>query len=165
MPPSLSLGHYIQERRRELGLTQEQLAEAIGDNVKQSDVSRLERNKITLPRRERLEQLAMALEVSLGDLLARTGWLTAGDDLELDLVREVAHDGEVVPASPEEIHALIQAVEDARTVISSALGALATADAALDTAMRRLHAPGERGRVQHPAGVFMDWETALVFPA
>jgi transcriptional regulator with XRE-family HTH domain len=43
----------------------------------QSDVSRLERDKITLPRRDRLERIADALDIPLGELLASSGWADA----------------------------------------------------------------------------------------
>ena len=168
MTVSTTLGKFIRHRRLERGLTQEQLAEAIGESVNQSDISRLERDQITLPRRERLEQLAAALDVSLGDLLARTGWLTAGDELDRHL--DQAPNGHTdsaptVPPTPAEVRDLIQTVASTRTLIASALEALASADAALDTAVHALQGPGERGKVQPPAGVIRRWETAQVFLA
>jgi transcriptional regulator with XRE-family HTH domain len=72
-----TLGRFIQRRRIELGLTQEQLAEMIGGGVRQSEISRLEHDRISLPRRQRLEQIAIVLDVSLGELLARSGWAGA----------------------------------------------------------------------------------------
>ena len=76
-----TLGEAIRIRRRELGLSQEDLARRIADHgdaaFRQSDVSRLERGKVTLPRRERLEHMAAVLGLSLGDLLARSGWTGA----------------------------------------------------------------------------------------
>jgi transcriptional regulator with XRE-family HTH domain len=76
-----TLGDAIRTRRRELGWSQEDLAQRIaahGDEAfRQSDVSRLERGKVTLPRRERLEHIAAVLELSLGELLARSGWTGA----------------------------------------------------------------------------------------
>jgi transcriptional regulator with XRE-family HTH domain len=92
--PTPSLGASIRQRRKSLGLTQEQLAERIsgdGEYLRQSDISRIEHDEITLPRRARLERLAAALDVSLGELLARSGWAQAeswfsgdmaGDDLD-----------------------------------------------------------------------------------
>lgn len=44
-----TFGRIIRERRIELGLTQEELAERIGESVRQSDVSRMERDYIILP--------------------------------------------------------------------------------------------------------------------
>lgn len=71
----VTLGQFIRERRIGLGLTQEQLAARVGDNVRQAEISRLERDRVSLPRRARMERLARALEVSLGTLLLRTGWM------------------------------------------------------------------------------------------
>ena len=69
-----TLGETIRARRTEIGMTQEQLADAVGDNVRQSEISRLEHDRVHLPRRERLERLAEALDVPLGGLLAASGW-------------------------------------------------------------------------------------------
>jgi transcriptional regulator with XRE-family HTH domain len=75
---SRSLGSAIRERRRELGWTQEDLATRMvehGDTAfRQSDVSRLELGKVELPHRGRLCHLAAVLELSLGQLLTRSGW-------------------------------------------------------------------------------------------
>jgi transcriptional regulator with XRE-family HTH domain len=76
-----SLGTFIRERRQDLGLTQEELAARVGPTMRQAEISRLEQGRIALPRRERLEAIAAALEVSLGELLVRTGWMTEGDRL------------------------------------------------------------------------------------
>jgi transcriptional regulator with XRE-family HTH domain len=65
-----------------LGLTQEELAERIGCGVRQADISRLERGRVVLPRRDRLERIASALELTPGELLVRSGW--AGADRHLD---------------------------------------------------------------------------------
>jgi len=67
----------VQRRRLELGLTQEQLAERVGDGARQAEISRLEHDRIGLPRRHRLERLAAALDLSLGELLAGSGWAGA----------------------------------------------------------------------------------------
>jgi transcriptional regulator with XRE-family HTH domain len=74
---STSLGQRIRERRLELGLTQEALAERIGGGVRQAEVSRLEHDRVVLPRRQRLEHIARALEMPLGTLLAESGWAGA----------------------------------------------------------------------------------------
>ncbi len=72
-----TLGQLIRERRMDLDLTQEQLAARVGEGVRQSEISRLERNRITLPRRQRMEQIAVALDIPLGVLLAGSGWAGA----------------------------------------------------------------------------------------
>ena len=73
-----TLGTAIRARRRELGWTQEELADRVaarGDTAfRQSDVSRLERGKVALPHRDRLERIAAVLDLALGELLARSGW-------------------------------------------------------------------------------------------
>jgi len=71
-----TLGKFVRECRETLDLTQEELAERIDEGVRQSEVSRLENDRINLPRRARLEQLGVALEVSLGDLMVRTRWMS-----------------------------------------------------------------------------------------
>jgi transcriptional regulator with XRE-family HTH domain len=72
-----TLGQVIRRRRIELALTQEELAERIGEGVRQSEVSRLERDRIVLPRRERLERIAKAIQMPVGELLAQSGWAGA----------------------------------------------------------------------------------------
>jgi transcriptional regulator with XRE-family HTH domain len=72
-----SIGYVVRARRLELGLTQEQLAEKIGGQVTQADVSRLERGRVGLPRRPRLESIARALDLPVGELLLRSGWAGA----------------------------------------------------------------------------------------
>jgi transcriptional regulator with XRE-family HTH domain len=73
-----TLGQVIRARRLALGLSQEALADRVaarGDEAfRQSDVSRLERGAVALPRRPRLEHLAAALDLPLGELLALSGW-------------------------------------------------------------------------------------------
>lgn len=74
-----TLGATIRARRLELGWTQEELARRIGGEgefLGQSDVSRLERGRIGLPRRRRLERIAAVLGLPLGELLACSGWAT-----------------------------------------------------------------------------------------
>ena len=73
-----TLGEAVKARRLELGWSQEELAHRMIDHgdltFRQSDVSRLERGKVVLPHRERLEHIATVLGLSLGELLARSGW-------------------------------------------------------------------------------------------
>jgi transcriptional regulator with XRE-family HTH domain len=49
----------------------------VGEGVRQAEISRLENDRIVLPRRQRLEQIAAALDVPIGVLLARSGWVGA----------------------------------------------------------------------------------------
>ncbi|HEU5430483.1 MAG TPA: helix-turn-helix transcriptional regulator, partial [Thermomicrobiales bacterium] len=55
-----SLGELVRDRRRDLHLTQEGLAERMGGNVHQGDISQIERGVVAYPRRERLAALAAA---------------------------------------------------------------------------------------------------------
>jgi transcriptional regulator with XRE-family HTH domain len=77
MVPSGTLGSVIRARRCELRLTQEELADRIGGGMRQSEISRLERDGVMLPRRARLEAIAAALHMPVGELLARSGWTGA----------------------------------------------------------------------------------------
>ena len=72
-----TLGEVIRQRRGELGLTQEELAERVGEGVRQAEISRIEHDRILLPRRSRLEQIARALDLPIGVLLAHSGWTGA----------------------------------------------------------------------------------------
>jgi transcriptional regulator with XRE-family HTH domain len=91
----------IQGRRLALGWTQEDLAErmaASGDaTIRQSDISRLERGKIGLPRHTRLHALAAALALPLGELLARSG----GDGAVTAFAPTVLPTAAVLTAVPE----------------------------------------------------------------
>lgn len=98
-----SLGQFIRSRRRELGLTQEQLAARVGEHVAQAEISRLERDKIALPRRPRMEHLAFALQIPLGVLLARSGW-TDADDIPASALENAASNAEL-KASIDELQA------------------------------------------------------------
>lgn len=73
-----ALGTAIRDQRIRLGLTQEGLADrmaGLGDeNIRQSDISRIENGLVQLPRFERLTYLTEALELSLGELLVNAGW-------------------------------------------------------------------------------------------
>lgn len=75
-----SVGEAVRARRLALGWSQEELAaraSGAGLEVRQSDISRLERGRVALPRRARLERIAAALDLPLGELLARSGWAGA----------------------------------------------------------------------------------------
>jgi transcriptional regulator with XRE-family HTH domain len=77
MQRPMTLGRAIRDARRAKGWTQEALALKIDDGLTQSDVSRLERDKVSLPRRDRLERIAGALGIPTGELLASSGWAEA----------------------------------------------------------------------------------------
>ncbi len=103
---SRTLGEALRRRRLELGWTQETLAARVtdlGGDLRQSDVSRLERGKIGLPRRDRLARIAAALDLSLGELLARSGWAGADDVFDQPATAppaEVRSEPRLDPAAP-----------------------------------------------------------------
>jgi len=151
----LTLGTFIRERRRELGLTQERLAERVGESVRQSDISRLERNRISLPRRDRLEALAAALEVSTADLLLRTGWLEEKDRLDVEL-----HEATVAYGTPNQLQAielqnlsaLIDAVATVQQMVAEATRILEHAEGTIGSLVLTLNPPAtERGPVDQTA--------------
>jgi transcriptional regulator with XRE-family HTH domain len=76
--PPCALGAVIKAERCRRGWSQEAFAARVvahGDvSFRQSDVSRLEREAVALPRRERLRHIAAVLELPFGALLARAGW-------------------------------------------------------------------------------------------
>jgi transcriptional regulator with XRE-family HTH domain len=111
MDKSPTLGQVIRTRRLSLGLTQEELAARIGDGVRQAEVSRLECDRVTLPRRRRLERIAAALEIPLGQLLANAGWsgadgafgaIASNDEDEEAPVSTVASEPVVVTAPADD---------------------------------------------------------------
>ena len=95
----------IKARRQELGWTQEELADrmaAAGDDTfRQSDVSRLERGKVELPHRQRLGRLAEVLGLSLGELLALSGWAGGATMLTIAEPPLARQDAAREPAMPD----------------------------------------------------------------
>jgi transcriptional regulator with XRE-family HTH domain len=73
----MTLGTYIRQRRKELGLSQEALGERIGKD--QTYVSQVERGAITMPSIEMLEAFARVLRVRRVDLLQAAGWAENAD--------------------------------------------------------------------------------------
>jgi transcriptional regulator with XRE-family HTH domain len=104
-----TLGQFIRANRLAKGLTQEQLADRIGDNMRQSHISQLEKDVVKFPRRERLEAIAEALDVTLGDLLISTGWL----EIEhADLIEQIEDDDEPDPNVLEDAMAVLSAAKE-----------------------------------------------------
>ena len=119
-----TLGAFIRRRRLELGLTQETLAEMIGGGVRQAEISRLEHDRVMLPRRHRLEQIATALDVPIGELLVRSGWTGAE---EIDAPNE-SHQSEI-----DQLRAENEELQSRADRLESTLGVLATSNVALRT--------------------------------
>ena len=144
-----TLGKFIQRRRVELGLTQEQLADRIGIGVRQSEVSRLEHDRISLPRRQRLEQIALALDVSLGELLARSGWAEAEQEFSEDpKPQPAAPDGVAKPADYDAM-ALAEAIARAEALIENS-GAIVEQSQAAFSQARRAVGYSRTGRRRAP---------------
>ena len=145
-PKTQSLGTFIRERRQDLGLTQQQLAERIGDSLQQADVSRLERNHISLPRRQRLMAIAAALQVSLGELLVRTGWMDEDligestevevDALPVERAWEVLVPKELDDLPLPELVLLLERISDAEDELTVAGTALDTARKSVTAELR-----------------------------
>ena len=139
-----SLGTFIRDRRNELGLTQEEVAERIGPSTQQSDVSRLERGGVALPRRERLEAIAAALDVSLGELLVRSGWMTAGDDLAAAVLNvETLSSSDIQYA--QGVADLGELVSDLQAMLADATNTIELAARTLAQAQQALQIAGQSG--------------------
>ncbi len=172
-----SLGTFIRERRMDLGLTQEQLAFRVGNGVRQSEISRLEHDGIALPRRSRLEEIAAALEVSIGDLLVTTGWMEEENrpalvpDPSLDASPHANGVGDLPPQELDPIGAqsLATAMDNlatARELVAQTAAMIDETEAAVVTAMHSLNlSRNPRGTVGVAVGVVTDWETSAVFSA
>lgn len=69
-----TLGELIRTHRLQRGWSQTELGDRVGQGMTQSDVSKLERGAVDLPHRKRMEALADVMGLSLGKLLAASGW-------------------------------------------------------------------------------------------
>lgn len=72
------VGRVIRERRRELGVTQEQLERASG--VSQTHISQIERGHTSRPEMGTLAAIADALSMPARDLLVAAGWIVVEQD-------------------------------------------------------------------------------------
>lgn len=70
-----ALGAYVRERRKKLGLTQEQLAEAA--DLEQTWISQVETGRIVEPSRGMIERLARGLRCSVDDIYRAAGFISA----------------------------------------------------------------------------------------
>ena len=101
-------------------MTQEALTHRIGSGLRQSEISRLERDGVALPRRERMEAIAVALDLSLGDLMVRTGWIDPEHASAMTIERSVAS---------SEVHDAVATLTAARQLVRQAADLLASAEA------------------------------------
>ncbi len=145
-----TLGTLIRERREALGLTQQQLAARVGNGVRQSEISRLEHNRVSLPRRERLERIAASLDLSIGDLLVLTGWIA--EDLD---------DGAYV--SQEVLAAAVEALTAARQMMTETADLLDAAERKLARTMRTMDdGSNSRGIDSQYLGFSTDLESSAI---
>lgn len=118
-PPTAKLGQIVRSQRVELGLSQEELAERIGDGITQTQVSKLERGDVTLPRRARMELIAAALKLPLGELLARSGWAAA--EAHFPGSNGGASHAEAVAAARAQLSLLTETMPAAKLPLAAAL--------------------------------------------
>ena len=109
--PHNTLGKYVYDRRRALKLSQEQLADQIGGNFGQSDVSRIERGFVQQPRMTTMVRMATALEVSVGDLLIASGWFDSAP-VAVAPAPDTAPEGSFMQGMLTEINAELEAIGD-----------------------------------------------------
>ena len=158
-----SLGALIRERREALGLTQEQLAERVGEGVRQSEISRLEHDRISLPRRDRLGQIAAALDLTIGDLLVLTGWMADEHRSFLNDDGE-PHPDDGAQVSQEVLAAAVEALTAARHMMIETTGLLDAAERNLARAMQDRKPGVERQAIgNRHLGVIKDHESAVSF--
>ncbi len=163
----VSLGAYIRERRQTLGLTQEDLAERVARGVRQSEISRLEHDRVALPRRDRLEQLAAALDVSLGELLVRTGWMNDGDRLDIELKKvpdPLAETEHMAVIAESDLVELIDQVAAVKEMVDQAAAVLDRAETTISVLIHSLNARRRAGgAIRVSAGLMDTWETSAIF--
>jgi len=150
-------------------MSQEDLAVRVSDqgsDITQADVSRIELGKVALPRRQRLEHLAAALELSLGELLEASGWVGAVERFIVEDTAPAPPRASSTPSqpSPVERRTTRQPVWDWPAPASS--DALATMDAIvlLRTAISRAQEPVTRATrlLQECQMTAQRWDPALL---
>ena len=77
-----ALGAMLRARRKELGYSTYQLAEAAG--VRNSTVVRIELGRFAAPSPEKLGKFAEELDMSLGEVYAKAGYIVPGDLPDFD---------------------------------------------------------------------------------
>lgn len=109
------VGPYVKARRMELGMTQEELGDALGRDQKY--ISRLETEYSRFPAPSDLRALAAALQVRPADLLIAAGYLDADDDERSGSLHEtaIAYDVERrLSAAERDIQAARERLRDLR---------------------------------------------------
>lgn len=136
-----SLGQVIAARRREMSLTQEQFAELLGEGVRQSEISRLERGLVTMPRPERLQRIADVIDVPVGELLLLTAW--AGPVAEA--ADAPSGDNQPESSTAPEAHTPAERSPELEDVLDRARATMEETRRILDSLDRRQGAPAGGG--------------------
>lgn len=132
----VTLGQFIKANRLAMGMTQEDLANRTG--LRQSDISRMERDHIELPRRDRMEAIADGLDVTLGDLLISTGWL----EIEHAALMEQAKDDDL--PDPDVLEDAMAVLSAAKEMVSETAELLVKAEGHVASVMRAKAARDEQ---------------------
>lgn len=95
----IDIGENIREIRKLKGMTQKELGNKLG--ISQSVINQFENNK-TAPKLQTIEKLAIALEVSMYDILKRSAeyYQPTGVNLDINIIKNALHSHEAVAETP-----------------------------------------------------------------
>ena len=95
----IDIGENIREIRKLKGITQKELGNKLG--ISQSAINQFENNK-TAPKLQTIEKLAIALEVSMYDILKRGAeyYQQTGVNLDINIIKNALHSNEVIAETP-----------------------------------------------------------------
>jgi transcriptional regulator with XRE-family HTH domain len=157
MSPSLAI--FIRERRQDLGLTQEQLGERVGDGVRQSEISRLEKGTVSMPHPDRLIALARALDVPFGELLLRTGLIEAYQRDQIDrLASQLLSENSAIHSAIEDLSKVLTVLAEGRADVLEADRKMAQAELMILSVLTRLKRDAYSD-IRTPIGAIKRWET------
>lgn len=91
----IDIGENIREIRKLKGMTQKELGNKLG--ISQSAINQFENNK-TAPKLQTIEKLAIALEVSMHDILKRGAeyYQPTGVNLDINIIKNTLHSHEAI---------------------------------------------------------------------
>lgn len=95
----IDIGENIREIRKLKGMTQKELGNKLG--ISQSAINQFENNK-TAPKLQTIEKLAIALEVSMYDILKRGAeyYQPTGVNLDINIIKNALHSYEAIAETP-----------------------------------------------------------------
>lgn len=95
----IDIGENIREIRKLKGMTQKELGNKLG--ISQSAINQFENNK-TAPKLQTIEKLAIALEVSMYDILKRGAeyYQPTGVNLDINIIKNALHSHEAIAETP-----------------------------------------------------------------